>query len=65
MDCLTLQSATDDDTDVEEDELIEPVKKRRIETPEEASVSSIVYPEGRYYKIIHIHLFCWTARPRT
>jgi len=42
MDCLTLQSATDDDTDVEEDELIEPVKKRRIETPEEASVSSIV-----------------------
>jgi hypothetical protein len=38
---VILQSATDDDTDIEDDEEeVEPSKKRRIETPEEASTVS-------------------------
>lgn len=42
------QSATDDDTDIEDDEdLVEPSKKRRIETPEEASVS--LKNQSKYY----------------
>ncbi|XP_053377112.1 ankyrin repeat domain-containing protein 26-like isoform X23 [Mercenaria mercenaria] len=41
-------SATDDDTDIEDDEEeVEPTKKRRIETPEEASIGSGGYtPTG-------------------
>ena len=40
---LVLQSATDDDTDIEDDEEeVEPSKKRRIETPEEASTVSLL-----------------------